>query len=136
MFLTIEDFNTTLYDEIIDAVSREDDTILQASIDAAISEAKGYLIDYNITAIFSAIKQDRHPLLLTFLKDIAVWHFITVGNPTADYDLRKTRYERAISWLKEVQKRNISPHFPPSVSTDDQEGYIVFGSNLRRENHY
>jgi phage gp36-like protein len=136
MFLEIEDFNTTLYDEIIDAVSREDDSILQAAIDAAISEAKGYLIDYDIPTIFSATKHDRHPLLLTFLKDIAVWHFITVGNPTADYDLRKTRYERAISWLKAVQKREISPDLPSSVSPDDEKGYIVFGSNLRRENHY
>ena len=136
MFLTAEDFNTTLYDEIIDAVSREDDAILLASIDSAISEAKGYLQDYDIPTIFAATKKNRHPLLLTFLKDIAVWHFITVGNPASDLDLRRTRYERAIEWLKGVQKRTINPDLPPAPSTDTQTGTIRFGSNTRRENHF
>jgi phage gp36-like protein len=137
MFITTDEFNTHIYQEIIDAVSREDEDILQASIDAALSEMKGYLSDYNIDEIFSATGDDRHPLLLTFVKDITVWHFLNLANPSADLELRKVRYERAVDWLRGVQKGNIVPDLPVKESEDgEQVGSIRFGSNTQRENHY
>jgi hypothetical protein len=143
MFLSSEELNTHLYQEIIDAVSRREDeqeelTILQASIDAALSEVKGYLSDYDIATIFDAEDDDRHPLLLTFAKDITIWHFLNLSNPSADLALRKARYDRAIEWLKGVQKGIIIPDLPkPAEPTDGtQTGSIRFGSNTPRENHY
>jgi hypothetical protein len=136
MFLTEEDFKTTLYDEIIDAISREDPTVLQACIDSAISQAKSYLHDYDTAAIFSAVKADRHPLLLTFVKDIAVWHFLAPGNPCSDLKFREHRYDSAISWLRGVQKRDIAPDLPPAPASDPTVGTIRLGSNWQRENHF
>lgn len=143
MFLSTEELNTHLYQEIIDCVSRREDeqeelTILQASIDAAISEMKGYLSDYNIEEIFGATGDDRHPLLLTFAKDITIWHFLNLSNPSADLALRKARYERAIEWLKGVQKGDIIPDLPDPEEPEDgsQSGAIRHGSNERRENHF
>lgn len=136
MFIELSDIKTHLYDEIIDAITREDEDILQASIDAAVSEAKGYLGDYDVESIFTKTDSDRHPLLLIFLKDIAVWHFLNLSNPSADIELRKTRYERAIAWLKGVQKGEITPDLPLKESGADQEGSIRFGSNSSRINQY
>lgn len=138
MFLTNDEFNTHLYTELIDAVSREDETILTAAIDAAISEMKGYLADYDIAAIFSATESNRHPLLLLFAKDITIWHFINLSNPSADLELRKARYERAIEWLKGVQKGDIVPDLPRPLPPDDtqQDGAIRYGSNPKRGNHF
>lgn len=136
MFLEAAEFDTTIYAELIDAVSREDDAILLASIDAAISEAKGYLSDFDIEAIFAKTGSDRHPLLLTFIKDMAVWHFLALANPSADMELRKARYERAIAWLKGVQKNDIIPDLPEHEETGPLIGAIRWGSQPLRENHY
>jgi hypothetical protein len=136
MFLQAEDIKTHLYGEIVEAISRDDEDILLASMDAAISEAKGYLADYNKEEIFAKSGEDRHPLLLVFLKDIAVWHFLNLSNPSSDMELRKTRYERAIDWLKGVQKGNITPDLPVVEPAEQQTGSIRFGSNPPRSNQF
>lgn len=46
-FITPEELETHLYKENIEAISREDETILTAAIDAAIQEAYGYLGAYD-----------------------------------------------------------------------------------------
>ena len=42
-FITPKELETHLYKENIEAISREDETILTAAIDAALQEAYGYL---------------------------------------------------------------------------------------------
>lgn len=135
-FISKTDIKTHLYGEIVDAITREDDTILQASIDAALSEAKGYLSDYDIATIFSQTGNSRHPLLLTLIKDMAVWHFLSLSNPSADLQLRRSRYERAIEWLHGVQRRTIIPDLPPIEVTDATTGSIRYGSNDPRVLHF
>ena len=130
------DIKTHLYGEIIDAITRQDDTIIAASIDAAISEAKGYLSDYDIATIFAQTGSARHPLLLTLIKDMAVWHFLSLSNPSADLQLRRSRYERSIEWLHGVQKRTIIPDLPPIPVVDNITGSIRFGSNDPRVLHF
>lgn len=46
-FITAEELETHLYKENIDTISREDETILTAAVDAAIEEAYGYLGAYD-----------------------------------------------------------------------------------------
>lgn len=45
-FITPKELETHLYKENIEAISREDETILTAAIDAAVQEAYGYLGAY------------------------------------------------------------------------------------------
>ena len=79
-FITPEELETHLYKENIEAISREDETILTAAIDAAIEEAYGYLGAYDRKRIFEATGSQRNALLLIFVKDIAVWHFVNLCN--------------------------------------------------------
>jgi len=74
-FLTKNELKTHLYEENVDVISRNDETILTAAIDAAVQEAKGYLGDYDVNSVFGATSGDRNALLLVFVKDIAVWAF-------------------------------------------------------------
>ena len=81
-FLSPQEVETHLYKEAIDTISREDDTILLAAIDAAVQEAAGYLGAYDRAKIFNQPKpKQRNELLLTFVKDIAVWHFVKAVRP-------------------------------------------------------
>ena len=70
-FLTIQELNTHLHDELVETITRGDATIAEAAIDAAIAEAKGYLTRFDCTRIFSASGSKRNQLLLIFVKDVS-----------------------------------------------------------------
>jgi phage gp36-like protein len=139
MFLTKEDLSMALYEEVIDAISRDDDGNVQAAIDGAIEEVASYLNDYDDIVIFSKSGDDRHPLVLIYAKDIAVWHFIAIANPAVEMDVREKRYNAAIAWLKRVQKRDIKPRYLPLKPTEGANPTgvkrIIMGSNPKRQNH-
>lgn len=135
-FITPEELNTHLYRENIEAISREDETVVIAAIDAAVSEAKGYLSSYDTEKIFSAEGAERNALLLIFVKDIAVWHFINLCNAGTELQLRQDRYERAVAWLRQVQKGEVTPDLP-GIDTDGKpEGIYIYGSNPKRTQHF
>lgn len=140
MYLTIDEMRTHLYREDVDLISGGDDTIMTAAIDAAVAEMRGYLGKFDRDKIFSARGEERNALLLMFAKDIAAWHFLVLCNVGSDLDFRHGRYARAIDWLKEVQKGNVSPDLPmPDADGDgkpDQPTTYLFGSNKKRNNHY
>ncbi|MFV0505762.1 MAG: phage protein Gp36 family protein [Bacteroidales bacterium] len=140
-FITSTDITTHLYSEQVDNISREDKTILTSAIDGAIAEAKGYLSAYDIDTIFKATGRRRNALLLIFVKDIAVWHFINLANPATDYEAREARYKRAVEWLKGVQKGDVVPDLPKLETDTDGDGKpdsgaVLSGSNPKRQNHF
>lgn len=140
-FITPEELKTHLYQENIDVIARNDETILIAAIDSAIAEAYGYLGSYDREKIFNATGDERNALLLTFIKDMAVWHFMSLCNAGTDLQLRQDRYDRAISWLKAVQKSEVKPNLPV-VDDSNNDGNpdgakeYIFGSNPKRTQHF
>jgi phage gp36-like protein len=122
----------------VEAIEGDWDGIADSSIDAAISEAKGYLSNYDIAAIFAAVGAARNAILLLYIKDIAVWHFIQLANPNIDLELREKRYNRAIEWLEDVQAGKVVPPLPTiaPTETNPQPGKLKFGSNPRRTTQY
>jgi phage gp36-like protein len=134
MWITKEELATHMKVDNIDVITESDDTIVSAAINGAVAEAKSYLTAYDVAAIFAAAGSSRHDLLLIFVKDIAVWHLLTLSNYQADLALREKRYDRAISWLKAVQKGDVDPDL--AVTTDEYTAKITYGSNDRRENHF
>ena len=59
---------------------------------------KGYLSGYNVAEIFSQQADfiipppaTQYPLIKMFAKDITIWHFLNLSNPSADLELRKVR---------------------------------------------
>lgn len=136
MYTTIEELKTHMSVDSIDVITNNDDTIAEAAIDGAISEAKGYLSKFDTAAIFEAVGAGRNTLLLTFVKDIAVWHLMALSNYHADVEFRKTRYERAVAWLKSVQKGDVTPDLPERTVTDEIPAIITYGSNTKRGLHF
>ena len=68
-YLTIQELNTHLHDEQVETITRGDNTIAEAAIDAAIAEARGYLTRFDTSRVFSASGIKRNQLLLIFVKD-------------------------------------------------------------------
>jgi len=137
MFVTLQEINTHLYGEQITAISGDDETILTAAIDGAVAEAKGYLHSFDIPAIFTATDEGRNALLLIFIKDIAVWHYINLCNPGVELALKEKRYNAAIAWLKGVQKGEIVPDLPKPKDGSDAviDSTFLIGSNPKRVQH-
>lgn len=136
MFLSIAELNTHIYEEIVDTISNTNDTIVEQAINAAISEAQGYMSRYDTAALFAATSQDRHSFLLLCIKDIAVWHFIILSNPGIDWESRKIRYEAAIKWLEKVQTGKVVPENWPLKEPTERQTYFQYGGNPRRDSHF
>tara|TARA_R110002012_G_scaffold199977_1_gene368926 strand:- start:92 stop:511 length:420 start_codon:yes stop_codon:yes gene_type:complete len=134
--ITIEDLSTHIYPEGMDVISRDDDSNVQEAIDSAILQASQYLGRYNVATIFAtedAEEKKKYSNLITYVKDIAKWHFIAVANVTVDLDLAERRYTAAMRELKDI-RNNIQPGWPlldPEVS----DRPFSSGSNLKF-NHF
>jgi phage gp36-like protein len=137
-YLQNHELTSHLHEEVMEEIDRQDDSKLTTAIAAAISEMRGYLSFYDVTVILATTGTNREPILLLYTKDIAVWHFIQLANPNVDMELRKVRYDRAIQWLKDVQKGIIVPNLPILTNADEtvQTGKIKFGSNKQRNTHF
>ncbi len=135
-FITADELTTHMYSENINVISNNDPAIVQDAIDGATQEAKGYLGGYDTEKIFATNTDERNALLLIFVKDIAVWHFVNLCNAGTDINLREARYNRAIDWLKGVQKGNITPDLPKKTDESGKTGEIIFGSNLKKNQHF
>lgn len=139
-YLTPTELQTHLYQEQLNIIVRNDESIILAAIDAAIDEAKGYLTAYDRERIFASEGGQRNALLLTFVKDIAIWHLIGLCNAAVQMDYREGRYNRAVQWLRDVQRGAASPDLPRSDSNadgrEDKPSLYRYGSNPKRTQHY
>lgn len=143
--LTTTNVQQRMYPEIIAEISRADTATVQAAIDAALDEAKGYLSRYDTAQILGTVStnatvNDRN--LLSKLKDLFAWHFIALANPNIDYDATQQRYIMAIEkYFERVQSGKIVPEGWPYKDTSTlpamPEGLeVTYKSNPKRNNHF
>jgi len=126
------DFKTHLFAELISAIDRNDEDILNDAIASAEGEASGYLSRFDLDALLGAIDGDRDATLLMYLKDMAVWHFITLANPNTDLEFRKTRYDDALRWLRGIQSGKIVPRGWPLATGEAEEKFFHVSSAPKR----
>lgn len=133
-FITPEELKTHAYDEEINGIIREDETIALASIDMAIEYAESYLLAlYDTETIFKKRGNDRSTLLVKIIKDIAIWELIGLASPSIDYADKKLRYEDAKGWLKAVNK-GMATNLPKKEIQESTS--FKMSSNPKRENYY
>jgi phage gp36-like protein len=138
-FIELSDYDASIHREILDALTREDDAIVEICEDRAIAEMRGYLSRrYDVNAIFSRAGGDRNQLVLMMAIDIAVYHVFCIHNPQKLSQVRKDRYERAMEWLKQVAGEEISIDGAPLLPEEDRlkKSTFLMKSNRKRVNHY
>ncbi len=127
-FITLEDYDASIHREILDALLRHESDISDSAIieiceDRAVAEMRCYLDKYyDCDAIFSATGSDRHPLILMMAIDIAVYHIFCQHNPYKMSEIRKSRYERAIEWLKAVAAAKVTIEGAPKLPDETLAG--------------
>ncbi len=142
-FLTKTDLTPPMYQEVIDEITRTDDTIVNKAIASAVGEMKGYLNRYNLLAIFGSSTINptfTDEYLSTLGKDIACWQLIKLSNPNINLELFRTAYEDAIKYLVRVMKGETDPPWPLRLDDPttplDESGNIYASYNAKRTNHY
>lgn len=133
-FLTKDELKTHGHVEIIDAITRSDDTIIDMLIEENISYMKGYLNSrYDVKSVFEATGDHRNKVVLKLLKALVIYDVYNSHNPQHISDNLREERDRAVEWLKMVQKQEVNPDLP-TLDTDEQ--YLQFGSNVKRTQHY
>ena len=139
-FISLEDYDASIHREILDSLLRQgtsdyDPQIIEICEDRAISEMKSYLNKkYDCQAIFSQTGAERHPLILMFALDIAIYHIYCQHNPYKMSKIREDRYERATTWLKGVMKGDITVEGAPLLPSDalsDNSNWQIKSEEIR-----
>ncbi|MFC4262462.1 phage protein Gp36 family protein [Ferruginibacter yonginensis] len=130
MFIQKEELKSTMYSYQLEQISEGDDSIILMGINAAVDEVKSYLtsnnkktwIDgrplYDVATIFAATGNNRNALLLEITKTVAEWWIIKLCNADAIYEHVKERYDRAITYLKQLGKGEVTISSLPLLPTD------------------
>ena len=136
-FITTTDYPAVIHSEILNALTRGDNTIIEEAEDRAIEEMKGYLSSrYDVENIFNKTGSDRNKVILQYALDIAIYRLHIIHNPQKMPESRLALYEQAIEWLKQVSKGMINPPDLPVLSPQNVHGQVLYGSNDKRSNHF
>ena len=138
-FVQLSDYDASIHREILDALVRDDETVVEICEDRAIAEMRCYLSRrYDCDRIFSATGDGRHPLVLMLFFDIAVYHIFSIHNPQKLSQLRRDRYDRAVEWMKAVAAEDISIEGAPLLPEEQRAAHAPFriSSNPKRHCHW
>lgn len=137
MFLQATELNSSLFPEIQRAISRGQTELVELHINEALGMIESKLaVKYDITAEFQKRDAQRHPLLIKFAKDIAIYYL---------YDLPETiplkrvkAFDDAMKFLDDcVAGRAVLPGVDPAPEDNTAvpiAGQILSGSEVKRDN--
>jgi phage gp36-like protein len=134
-YITISDLHGRIHEHELNHIVSNDQTLIEAAIDAATAEVKAFLHDsFDTELIFGATGSGRHNLLVRYVADITLYDLIASVQAGQNTEDRIRRYDRAMRWLKDAATGKIYPDLPRRETTVQSE--ILFGSLDRLNNTY
>lgn len=134
MYLTVADFDNSIYPEIKRAIARNSEKYINHQINFALSLIRSRLsARYDIAAEFLKSGEARNPLLLEYAMDIAIYNLYNSQEVIPDH--RVKRYDDAVDFLKDVVLKRANLEGVPLTPSDDPNtstGNIKMGSNPKR----
>jgi phage gp36-like protein len=122
-------------DSELEEITHGDSSIVTTCLSVAESEARSYLHDaFDVATVFAATGEDRFPMLVQVVADIAVYYVVARCQAGSYLEDRMARYDRAIRWLKMVARSELYTELPRRSSTVEKK--VLFGSNRKRRNYY
>lgn len=150
MIITIDDLRkSSIYPEILDIITRKDDTVVEMQILAAQSLCATYLFKYDLKSVFGddtvspAVKPTVvSPALQKIVKIIASYYLVRQSNPNIDLELYRKDYEDAIALLENIRdgQNNLTElsYRQDDPDTPDEESAtgVSWSSNPKRTNYF
>lgn len=124
MYLPIEELNTHLYAYQVNEISEDNNSIVEMAIKVATQKVRFYLssnksVLYDTKAIFEKTDDGRDPLILSLVKDIAAFEFITLCNADLIYERIKNKYDEAIKMLNQISSATTPIEGLPLLPADN-----------------
>lgn len=117
-FLTKDDFKAVCDPATLEVIDQADDQNRERAIGYAMEEVASYLRSrYDVNKAFSKEGSERNQQLVMTVCDVALYHLVAWLPKRIGFEIRETRYNNAISWLKDVQSGKATPDLP--VLTND-----------------
>lgn len=152
MFISEDELKNAIYQyQVLEITEADNDIALQA-INAAQEELRSYLESNNqirfrdgrplidLDAVMNKSGTDRNALLVTHCVTIAVWHLVQLSNADIIYEHVKERYDRAISWLKDLGNGTVNisslPTLDPNDPSNPHYGQSPFRMGSRKKFRY
>lgn len=133
-YVTTDDYTLLIQDVNLQQIISSNVAIREQAELVAIGEARSYLIQkYKFDEELLKTSTARDPQLLNYIIDLAVYHLHSRISPRNIPELRITRYENAIDWLKMCAKGDCTP----KLEINDTEGRIIrWGSQTKNQNNF
>lgn len=133
-YVNNEDFLLAIQDANLQQIISANTAVLDQAVLVAIGEARSYLVQkYKFDDELLKTGTDRDSQLLNYIIDLAVYHLHTRIAPRNIPQLRQTRYDNAIDWLKMCAMGNVTPKLE-EISTDGK--VVRWGSQQKNANSY
>ncbi len=117
-FLTQDDFKAVCDAQTLNVIDQADTDNLNRAENYAIEEISSYLRSrYDTAVAFAATGSDRNNHLVMIVADVALYHLIAWLPKRIGFEIRETRYNQALSWLRDVQAGRATPDLPVPTDT-------------------
>ncbi len=150
MIITVADLRkSSIYPEILDIITRKDDTVVEMQILAAQSLCASYLFKYDLKPVFGDDTTDPvvpptvvSPALQKIVKIIASYYLVRQSNPNIDLELYRKDYEDAITLLENIRdgQNNLMElsyrQDDPTTPEDESGAGVSWQSNPKRTNFF
>lgn len=141
-FIQITDYDATIHREILDSLLREEagsSATVEVCENRAIATVRSLIGNrYDCDAIFAATGDQRNVIILKVCVDIAVYEIFCQHNPYKMSQIRKDRYDDAMTFLREVRDFDASidgaPLLPEEIQADNSRWQIE--SDSLRATHF
>jgi hypothetical protein len=151
MLVQPSELTSELYQEIIDEITRENESEVINQIKAAEDFCKSYLFKFDLMALFG--DDDTPPTVIDSnlkktVKIIASYWIVRKANPNVNLQLFRDDWEMMIGtqqqpgWLTQVKEGYLVPNWPykpddPSTPEDESDtGEVAWYSNNKRRNYF
>ena len=134
-FINDNDYRVVIGEVALKVISQVSEEVRSAAEMQAQAEIAAYLNPkYDTDKIFNPEGDDtslRHPLIVMYTCDIALYHMSASLPGKMGSEIRKERYERAIKWLEGVASGRIVPTGLPLDTVTTADGKVVSGFGAR-----
>ena len=134
-YLNNNDFLLHIQDVNMQQIINSNEAIRDQANLLAIAEARSYLIQkYDIDKELTKTTTARDQQILSNIIDISLYHLHSRLAPRNIPELRQTRYDNAIMWLKMCANGDVTPAI--EKLTPESGMRIRYGGNLKNINMY
>ena len=139
-FLEYADYRVVAGEAAFRAITQAQPEVVDQAELEAIEEISGYLRPkYDVEAVFGARGTERNARVVMVAVDVALYHMVASQPQRMGYEIRETRYQRSVDWLKDVAAGKVVPDLPLAEDGNEETnggGELTWGSQWKRGNEW